>query len=166
MRTYAQIGKTSVHFAYGFRSFCEVHVHGQGFRTRILSGKKMEEYLAKHPRIKAAAEKEMEAAWAEGREWREKTKFVTYDADRGSLRVRVGGANVDIHNGYGDVLGAKVYIIGEGGVMPPEFRFVLSVEGKVEIMDYDCDPAHVAATVTDPSFYRGEGGRFVVQSKD
>ena len=143
------IGKCRIDADSNGRIWCVI------FRGKTRFGKDGEDFLKRHPRVKAGFEKWLVWRAAEINNWKHNTPHYRYDCDGGAFAVRVNGVKVKIGNGVGD--GNYPFYIVRDDRIPPSFKPAgASIEGPctLELLDYDCDGGSVLETIkiADKSF--------------
>ena len=160
----AEIGKTVVWFHNDFSGIRTIRPGRARLHDISCRNGEAQAWLAKHPAIAAKAEeaRKIRKEWLA--QWKKEHIAGRYDADRGTVRVVLenGGGMIEFHNRHGDVCGAPVYVVRNGGAIPPGFSFVASVIGKCWVAAYDCGAVdgsqRAADNLRSPEVWIGEGG--------
>jgi len=157
---YVRRGKVTMFFNLQIGYVCEIHAGRRLIRERD----KINAYLAAHKPLRDFAATELAKRREAVRDWRATTPCARYSADRGLLRLKIGSTFIGVRNGTGDVTNAPIYLC-DNGPIPPEFRFVLAIEGEATVMDYDCEGATEAATIRNADIYIGDEGAIAVVNR-
>lgn len=153
----AEFGKTTVCFDKWFTGITAVYSGS----ARVRGKENVQKWLSMHPNIAEAADNALNRRKEHLKEWRKTTRKFYYSTDRASLRLKIGDTFLDVHNNYGDICDAPVYVVPEDNWrLPPEFEFLFDIKGTATLMSYDCDGpmCQPVAKFKDPEVFIGGCG--------